>query len=219
MALRRINSLDRYFTQLRSDSAELNALYEDVLINVTEFFRDPEVFDTLKKFVFPKIVAARNDNALRIWVPGCASGEEVYSIAIALLEFLGERSNQVPIQIFGTDISDTALERARSASYYSRFGGRNFVGTLAPVLYENGLNLRRRQAHSRNVRLREAKFNQGPAVLKNRPHKLPERHDLSGPRPSETPDPDFLLRVETHWIPPARNIGDDRQFGAVFGGG
>ena len=117
MALRRINSLDQYFTQLRSNSAELNALYEDILINVTEFFRDPEVFETLKTVVFPKIVAARNDNALRIWVPGCASGEEVYSIAIALLEFLGERSNEVPLQIFGTDISDVALEKARSATY------------------------------------------------------------------------------------------------------
>ncbi len=117
MALRRIDNLDRYFTQLRSDPVELNALFEDILINVTEFFRDPEVFEALKEIVFPKIVPARNDTALRVWVPGCATGEEVYSIAIALLEFLGERNSEVPIQIFGTDISDSALDKARSAVY------------------------------------------------------------------------------------------------------
>ncbi len=118
MALRRLDSLDSYVAKLRSDSAELLALYEDILINVTEFFRDPATFEALKKTVFPKIVFSReNTEPIRIWVPGCSSGEEVYSIAMALLEFLEEKSHENGIQIFGTDISEIALEKARSGVY------------------------------------------------------------------------------------------------------
>src|ERR1035438_5013339 len=118
MALRRMDNLDVYATKLRSDSVELNALYEDILINVTEFFRESETFEALKKTVFPKIMANRpDDDPIRIWVPGCSSGEEVYSLAIALLEFLEEQREKTSIQIFGTDIRDIALEKARSGIY------------------------------------------------------------------------------------------------------
>lgn len=118
MALKQIEGLDRYILRLRSDAAEVRALYDDILINVTEFFRDPDVFEQLKKVVFPKIAPTGGSvSQIRIWVPGCASGEEVYSIAIALLEYLGERSHEVSVQIFGTDISETALEKARSGTY------------------------------------------------------------------------------------------------------
>lgn len=118
MALKQVENLDRYIVMLRSYPQELLALYDDILINVTEFFRDPEVFEQLKKTVFPRIApSAQNAVAVRMWVPGCASGEEVYSIAIAFLEYLGERSQEVSVQIFGTDISDAALEKARSGTY------------------------------------------------------------------------------------------------------
>jgi two-component system CheB/CheR fusion protein len=118
MALRRIDNLESYATKLRSDDAELKALYEDILINVTEFFRDPEAFEVLKKMVFPRLMSNRESGApIRIWVPGCSSGEEVYSIAIALLEFLEEKSYDIGIQIFGTDISEIALEKARNGIY------------------------------------------------------------------------------------------------------
>lgn len=118
MALKQIGDLDRYILRLRSDAAELRALYDDILINVTEFFRDPEVFEQLKKVVFPNIAPpSQSPSPVRIWVPGCASGEEVYSLAIALLEYLGERSHEVSVQIFGTDISESALEKARSGTY------------------------------------------------------------------------------------------------------
>ena len=118
MALRRMDNLNVYATKLRSDSEELHALYEDILINVTEFFREPEAFDALKKTVFPNIAANRTEDApIRIWVPGCSSGEEVYSIAISLLEFLEEKGHEISIQIFGTDISEIALEKARSGVY------------------------------------------------------------------------------------------------------
>ena len=118
MALRRIDNLDAYVAKLRSDSGELKALYEDILINVTEFFRDPEAFEALRKMVFPKLISIRETGApIRIWVPGCSSGEEVYSIAIALLEFLEEKNQDIGMQIFGTDISEIALEKARNGIY------------------------------------------------------------------------------------------------------
>jgi two-component system CheB/CheR fusion protein len=119
MALHRFESLDRYVAKLRGDPAEVHALYEDILINVTEFFRDRDVFDRLKTVVFPRILPTTRDSSgpIRIWAPGCSSGEEVYSIAMALIEFLEERSHEISIQIFGTDISEVALDKARGGVY------------------------------------------------------------------------------------------------------
>jgi len=118
MALRRIDSMERYLSKLRSEPEEIHALHEDLLINVTEFFRDPETFEALKKVVFPKIVPKPGRTGpIRIWVPGCATGEEVYSIAMDLLEYLEERRMDVTIQLFGTDLSETALQKARAGVY------------------------------------------------------------------------------------------------------
>jgi two-component system CheB/CheR fusion protein len=94
-----------------SDAAETLALGRDLLIRVTEFFRDPETFDDLLKIVFPRLIGEQDAQApIRIWVPGCASGEEVYSIAICLMEYLDERVSSTQIQFFGTDVSADALE-------------------------------------------------------------------------------------------------------------
>ncbi len=118
MALNKIESLKDYLRYLQENPAELDALYQDILIHVTGFFRDPELFDFLKKKVFPSITHDHPpDLSIRIWVPGCSTGEEVYSIAISLLEFLGESSLHVPIQIFATDISEQAVEKARAGVY------------------------------------------------------------------------------------------------------
>src|SRR6185295_11050248 len=90
---------------------------EDVLIHVTSFFRDPEVFDTLKKRLFPQILKSKPEGAaIRAWVAGCSTGEEVYSLAIALLEAAGGSLSH-PIQIFGTDISERAIEKARLGTF------------------------------------------------------------------------------------------------------
>ena len=86
-------------------------LYQDLLINVTEFFRNSEVFEFLASEVFPKFIKDRPaDQAIRIWASGCSSGEEAYSLAIALCEFLGEKAVNMRIQLFGTDLSEPAIE-------------------------------------------------------------------------------------------------------------
>ena len=116
MALCQIECLPDYLHRLRGSREELEALYEDLLITVTSFFRDPEVFDCLQTRIIPKILAhVPADTPARVWVPGCASGEEVYSIAICFVEAAPHRDS--PVQIFGTDVSLQCITRARHGLY------------------------------------------------------------------------------------------------------
>ena len=117
MVLRKIDSLNRYVTYLQQNPAEVDLLFHDLLINVTSFFRDPEVFAALRRRVFPKLAKKRSAEPVRLWVPGCSTGEEVYSLAIALYEFLSKNSNARTMQVFATDISDNALVKARAGIY------------------------------------------------------------------------------------------------------
>jgi two-component system, chemotaxis family, CheB/CheR fusion protein len=118
MVVHKIDRLRAYVKFVQTNPAEIDALYQDLLINVTSFFRNPQMFAALKSLVFPGIMRARDSDAsIRIWIPGCASGEETYSVAIALLEFLGDRVSDTSIQIFGTDVSETSLAKARAGVY------------------------------------------------------------------------------------------------------
>lgn len=115
-----VNEVDvhAYLNILQDNPVELAALYDDLLIRVTSFFREDAVYTALKQTVFPELLKDRDhENPLRIWVPACATGEEVYSLAICLLEYLGEKVQDVTIQIFGTDLNEAAIEQARQGSY------------------------------------------------------------------------------------------------------
>ncbi len=115
MALNRIETVQDYVRFLDANPAEMEALYQDVLIKVTAFFRDPEAFDALKGQVIPALLEGRPpDQALRIWVPGCATGEEAYSLAICFLEVLSERKLNTPVQVFATDANERSVAAARS---------------------------------------------------------------------------------------------------------
>lgn len=118
MALHRVKSIGDYVHMLRESPRELQELYDDMLIRVTGFFRDPEVFDSLKQLVLPEIVKERSaENPIRIWVPGCATGEEVYSLAMTVLEYCNNVGVAPAMQIFGTDVAEGAVERARAGVY------------------------------------------------------------------------------------------------------
>jgi two-component system CheB/CheR fusion protein len=118
MVLHNMESLSDYIAYLHGNRGELDALYHDILINVTSFFREPEGFETLRKEILPQLMVNRPPEArLRIWVPACSTGEEAYSIAICATEFLREIKSAVGLQIFATDISEGALERARIGRY------------------------------------------------------------------------------------------------------
>ena len=83
MALRHVASLDEYTEALRRDAAEAHAMAKDMLIHVTAFFRDPDAFDALEQYVFRPMADREVPSSIRIWVPGCSTGEEVYSVAIS----------------------------------------------------------------------------------------------------------------------------------------
>lgn len=111
-------TLGGYLKLLHEDPSERKKLFDEVLIQVTSFFREPESFEALKKNVFPRLMHGRRHGMpLRVWVPGCASGEEAYSLAIALLEYLGSSDQAAAVKIFATDISERAIETARSGAY------------------------------------------------------------------------------------------------------
>jgi two-component system CheB/CheR fusion protein len=118
MLLQKMDDLGTYVRYLRQTPEEAQALYDDLLIQVTGFFRDREGFEALRRSVFPSLVKERAaDEPIRIWVPGCATGDEAYSLVICLLEFLGEADSNLPIQMFATDLSAGAVTRARVGTF------------------------------------------------------------------------------------------------------
>lgn len=120
MILSNIEKFTDYARYLQHNTAEIKALSQDILIGVTSFFREPETFRQLKAEIFPKLIlnkAVRDREPLRIWVPGCSTGEEAYSIAISFLEFSREQHINLPIQIFATDLNAVAVAKARSGIY------------------------------------------------------------------------------------------------------
>ncbi len=113
------DGLEEYVKLLEQNPAEVDALYHDLLINVTSFFRDPDAFEILKTEVFPALIKNKKSNTLmRIWVPGCSTGQEAYSLAIVLLEYMDKVNIRLEIQIFATDLSDQhSLRKAREGVY------------------------------------------------------------------------------------------------------
>jgi len=118
MMLHKTESFKQYASYVQQSPAEAQALCQDVLIHVTSFFREAEAFTALRHIVFPKLLAGKSQGEpIRIWVPGCSTGEEAYSIAIALLEYLDKRADESRCQVFATDISATTAKKARAGLY------------------------------------------------------------------------------------------------------
>ncbi|MEW5895838.1 MAG: chemotaxis protein CheB [Candidatus Omnitrophota bacterium] len=118
MAYHGLKTYSEYYLYLKNNPSESGALVKDILIPVTSFFRDEATFNALKKKVFPVLVTKRSaKDPVRVWIPACSTGEEVYSVAMALYEFMDERKIRVPVQIFGTDINETLVTSSRSGFY------------------------------------------------------------------------------------------------------
>ncbi len=125
MALHTREKLSDYVALLESDRGEIEELFHEILINVTSFFRDPAMFEFLKSEIFPRIINDRPaETPIRVWTAGCSTGQEAYSIAMALLEYLDDRPVRRPILIFATDLSDSgSLDTARAGLYPERIEG------------------------------------------------------------------------------------------------
>ena len=118
MLLHQMEGIKEYTQLLLKEPREVEALFQDILISVTNFFRNPDAFEVLKAQIFTRLMKDRSRHEpVRIWVLGCSTGEEAYSIAMAFTEFTEAAGSQVPVQIFATDLNDNGIEKARAGLY------------------------------------------------------------------------------------------------------
>ena len=118
MILHKMESFTDYAQYVKHHTNEVQQLYQDLLINVTAFFRDSTAIDYLKKNLLPKITKLKSPSEpIRIWVPACSTGQEAYSLAILLIEVLGEKAASTAVQVFATDLSELAINKARLGIY------------------------------------------------------------------------------------------------------
>ncbi len=118
MAILGVQDGESYLTLLRADPAAIDLLAKDMLIHATRFFRDPKAFETLEEKVIPELVRRHpEDRALRVWVPGCSTGEETYSIAMLFIEAIAAAKRDIKLQVFASDVDEGALGTARAGIY------------------------------------------------------------------------------------------------------
>ncbi len=118
MAILGVQDGESYLTLLRADPAAIDLLAKDMLIHATRFFRDPKAFEILEEKVLPELVRRHpDDRTLRVWVPGCSTGEETYSIAMLFIEAIATAKRDIKLQIFASDIDEGALNTARAGIY------------------------------------------------------------------------------------------------------
>lgn len=139
MQLLHMASLEDYYARLQQDRAEVQLLFQDLLISVTQFFRDPAAFQALATTVLPDLLRSKDAaTPLRVWVPGCASGEEAYSIGILLHEQLAQLDVAPPVQLFATDIDELALAVARRGRYDPSIAEQITAARLAQCFVQEG---------------------------------------------------------------------------------
>ncbi len=143
MQLRGIEGLGDYLQLLRRHQTEIDTLFNDLLITVTSFFRDPAVFELLAREVIPQLFEGKGpDDQVRVWVVGCATGEEAYSLAILLLEHSSTLPRPPEVQVFATDVSSVALGRAREGRYPDAIAGDVSDGRLRRFFVQEGSSYR-----------------------------------------------------------------------------
>lgn len=119
MHLAKIDTLPNYVSYLQNNASEIDMLFKELLISVTKFFREPESFEFLQQEILPKLLEKKQNGSLRIWIPGCSTGEEVYSIAMICHEYFDQVKQPCAMQIFGTDINSDSIDYARKGIYPS----------------------------------------------------------------------------------------------------
>ena len=152
MAIHQIERPDDYLRFMQETPGEVEALFRELLIGVTSFFRDPEAFAALQTKVDPRLFAGKPAGGLiRVWVSGCSTGEEAYSIAILIQEHLETLKQPFKVQIFATDIDDHAIDQARNGVYPRQYRGRRLPRTAGALLRpgSRGQRLSHPQVHPR----------------------------------------------------------------------
>ena len=179
MSLQRIDDIDDYVRYLQDSKVELNILFKELLIGVTSFFRDPAAFELLKEKYLPELLQNKPDDyQVRVWVPGCSSGEEAYSIAIVLRECMEAMGRHFPVQIFGTDLDEDAVGVARAGRYPESIAADSHPGTADEVFRPGRKTMHGRQDHPGDGGLRHPGPYQGSALHQTRPALLPQSPHL-----------------------------------------
>ncbi len=179
MAINQIERVDKYVQYLRQNSSELEMLFHELLIGVTSFFRDPDAYDALQANVIPSLFTEKEgERTVRVWVPGCSTGEEAYSIAILLQEYVEKIGQPYTLQIFATDIDRESIESARAGI---------FPASIALDVSSERLN-RFFTSHEDTFQVKKSirdlrdlcrtGCDQRPAVFQDRPVDLPQLADL-----------------------------------------
>jgi two-component system CheB/CheR fusion protein len=165
MQVVQLNTIQGYVERLQQDPRKVHALFRDLLINVTSFFRDPAASEKLSEIAIPKLFEGRGaDETVRVWVPGCATGEEVYSIAMLMREYVDGLTAVPRVQIFATDIDDGALGAARAGRYPE--AARYCLGRAPQTVFHSGWGqLCARQGNSRSLHLFPPQRHPRPAIL------------------------------------------------------
>ena len=216
LAVHQIEAVEDYVKYVRQKPAEVEALFRDLLIGVTSFFRDPEAFAALEQEVVPQLFLGKSPGSLiRVWCPGCSTGEEAYSLAILLQEQIEALKQSFRIQVFATDIDSHAIALARAGLYPASIVGDVSPDRLGrffttepggadgvPGAYRIHKGIRDLLVFSEQNVVRD------PPVLETRPDQLPEPDDLSGPGTAEETHPPLPLRPESRRLPLSGHLRD-----------
>ena len=191
MGLNHIESHATYVRFLRENRDEVDALFREMLIGVTSFFRDADSFEVLKKSVLPgQLETMRQDGTFRAWIPGCATGEEVYSLAMILRECLDGASGRVNLQLFGTDIDKYAIDKAREGLFPASIAGDLSEERLNRFFVKTGDMYRNSQGHPGYGRLFRPGCDERSSLFPLEPSLLQESSDLFKQRcAKKTPSP------------------------------
>jgi two-component system CheB/CheR fusion protein len=216
MGLCQIDRLQRYLELLRAKDSEAAQLCKDLLISVTSFFRDPEAFHVLDKEVIQDLVRSKDVAApLRVWISGCATGEEAYSIAMLLIDAMKEAKTNPHLQLFASDVDSEALESARQGVYPPhdrRRSKRRPAGTFFQAHGRSAL-VSSRQVAARIGRVCRPEPDRRPSVLEVGSDRLPQPADLPRAGSAEEDPETVPFRPERRRLPVPGLLGNDRPRG------
>ena len=182
MNVHQIVDINQYVRYLQENSHEIDLLFKELLIGVTSFFREPDAFVVLKeKVILELLKTKKRGDSIRVWVVGCSTGEEAYSIAIVLRECLDDllpRGN-FKIQIYATDIDKDAIDLARQGTYPANISRRCVTGAFAAIFYRRERSLSHQERDQGLNHLCAAEHSHRPAFHQARPTQLPKPSHLS----------------------------------------
>ena len=212
MAAIEADDTDRYLEMLRNDATELDLLAKDLLINVTSFFRDRKVFDLLATKIVPDMVRSQSpDSAIRVWIAGCSTGEETYSLAMLFREQITEAKRNVKLQVFASDIDPDAVASGARGPLPGNDRGGRVTGASRPLLHEGRSLLPGIAGFACDRGFHSAGCADRSAILPSRPHFMSESADLSASRGADEGHLAVPFRIARRGYSAAWQLRDARQ--------